>query len=305
MLTDIDVMHIEPFYEPGTGSWTYLLADTASRVAAIIDPVMVYNPVSGMTDPAFIDAVRNFAREADYRIDWVLETHAHADHLTAADYLRRRNGAKIACSRGICGVQDNFVRVFNLGDEPTDGSQFDRLLDDGDSLYLGALELRVMATPGHTNDSVSYLVADAAFIGDTLFAPRAGTARCDFPGGDAAELFDSVQRLHALPDDTRLFLCHDYPDDGVEPVCCITVAESRRANVHLTQSTPRQQFVTLRCRRDAQLDLPRLILPALQVNIRAGAPPPADRNGVSYLRTPFNRALSDLLGPGASAEKEN
>lgn len=288
-------MIIQPFYEPETGTWTYLLADPDSGAAAVIDPVLVFNPVSGMTDHAFIDGVLAFAREADYHIEWVLETHAHADHLTAADHLRRSAGAKVACGRGICSVQKNFAPVFNFHDEPTDGSQFDRLLDDGDRLQLGGLEVRVMATPGHTNDSVSYLAGDAAFIGDTLFAPQAGTARCDFPGGDAAELFDSIQKIHALPADTRLFLCHDYPDDDTLPRCCVTIEESRRENIHAAEGTSREKFVTMRRDRDTQLALPRLILPSLQVNIRAGSAPPADSNGVSYLRTPFNRPLAGLL----------
>lgn len=286
---------ISSFHETDSGTWTHLLADRDSRAAAIIDPVWVYDPVSGMADTAFIDEVLGVADREGYRIDWVLETHAHADHLTAADYLRRKTGAKIACGCGIRDVQRTFARVFGLRDVATDGRQFDRLLAEGDTLELGALTIRVLETPGHTGDSISYLVDGAVFVGDTLFAPGYGTARCDFPGGDAGRLFDSIARLHSLPDDTRIYLCHDYPQDGEEPVCSLTVGESRRANVHIRDDTRREDFVAMRNARDAKLGMPRLILPSLQVNILAGAPPPPDANGVSYLRTPFNRPMSELF----------
>ena len=201
----------------------------------------------------------------------------------------------MACGRGICGVQENFTRVFNLQDTPTDGSQFDRLLEEGDVIELGQLEVRVMETPGHTGDSITYLVADAAFIGDTLFTPTFGTARCDFPGGDAAQLFDSIRSLYELPEETRLFLCHDYPKAGEKPTSEITVEESRSKNIHLKADTPKAEFVAMRTSRDSQLGLPRLILPSLQLNIRGGAAPGSDSNGVIYLRTPFNRAIADLI----------
>jgi glyoxylase-like metal-dependent hydrolase (beta-lactamase superfamily II) len=229
------------------------------------------------------------------RVEWVLETHAHADHLTAADFVRRRTGARIAIGRGICSVQQTFRQVFNLADLPTDGRQFDRLVGEGEVIPLGALEIRVLETPGHTSDSVSYRVGAAAFVGDTLFAPHYGTARCDFPGGDAGALFDSIQRLHALPDRTDLYLCHDYPDPGHAPRCRVPVQESRQNNVHIGPATRREEFIAMRIRRDATLGLPRLILPSVQVNIRAGAAPSADDNGVAYLRMPFNRPIADLL----------
>ena len=288
-------MKIESFYEPDSGTWTYLLADTESKVAAIIDPVWVFNPVSGKADADFIERVLATASQWGCRMEWVLETHAHADHLTAANVIRERTGAKIACGRGICAVQETFTRVFNMADTAVDGSQFDRLLDDGDVIELGRLEIRVMATPGHTGDSVTYLVGDAAFIGDTLFAPSFGSARCDFPGGDAGQLFDSVMKLYELPKATRLLLCHDYPKDGAAPVPEVTVEESYRKNIHISGSTTREEFVAMRTKRDAQLGLPRLILPSLQVNILAGAAPAADPNGVSYLRTPFNRNIAELI----------
>mgnify|MGYP001826846449 CR=1 FL=1 len=289
-------MEINSFYEPESGTWTHLLADQDSRQAAVIDPVLVYDPVSGQTDTGFIETVMAAAGQINCRIQWVLETHAHADHLTAAEVLRERCGARIACGQGIRQVQETFAKVFNMTDAATDGSQFDRLLREGDTIDLGSLEIRVIETPGHTADSVSYVVEDAIFVGDTLFAPSYGTARCDFPGGDAAQLYDSIARIHALPDATRIFLCHDYPKAEEEPVCAVTVAESRSSNVHVGAATRKEDFVAMRRNRDAQLGLPRLILPSLQVNILAGAAPEPDGNGVSYLRTPFNQPLADLIG---------
>ncbi len=288
-------MDIRSFHEPESGTWTHLLADESSGVAAIIDPVWVYDPVSGQADSAFIDAVLAIGQKAGYRIDWILETHAHADHLSAADVLRRSTGARLACSRGICAVQATFAPVFNMPGMPTDGSQFDRLLSEGDTLTLGTLEVRVIETPGHTGDSITYLVEDAAFVGDTLFAPGYGTARCDFPGGSPGRLFDSIARIHALPDETRIFLCHDYPRDGQEPVSSVTVAESKQDNVHVGGRISKAEFVSMRRERDAGLGLPRLILPSLQVNIQAGAAPAAAANGVAYLSTPFNRSLAELV----------
>ena len=288
-------MDIKSFYEPESGTWTHLLADPASGAAAIIDPVWVYDPVSGKADATFIDAVLDTALEAGYRLEWILETHAHADHLTAADVLRRRTGARIACGRGIRRVQETFARVFNMQGMATDGSQFDRLLQEGDTVALGGLEIQVIETPGHTADSITYRVKDAVFVGDTLFAPAYGSARCDFPGGDAGQLFDSIARIHELPDTTRIFLCHDYPKKDQEPVCSVTVAESRKDNIHVAGDISKTDFVAMRNARDSELGLPRLILPSLQVNILAGAAPDADANGLSYLRTPFNRSLDELI----------
>jgi len=288
-------MDIKSFYESGTGTWTHLLTDEKAGVAAIIDPVWVYDPVSGMADSAFIDSVLEAAAQTGSRIEWVLETHVHADHLTAADLVRQRTGARVACGRGIRQVQETFAPVFNMHGVATDGSQFDRLLVEGDTVLLGSLEIFVMETPGHTADSVTYRVGDAVFVGDTLFAPAFGSARCDFPGGDAAQLYDSIARIHALPDATRIFLCHDYPKEGQQPVCSVTVAESRRDNIHVGGDTGKEDFVAMRRNRDQQLGLPRLILPSLQVNILAGAAPQADGNGVTYLRTPFNCSLEELV----------
>ncbi|MGD2130076.1 MAG: MBL fold metallo-hydrolase [Lysobacterales bacterium] len=295
-------MQITSFHEPVTGTWTHLLADPATLNAAIIDPVWEFDPVSGATNTAFIENVLREAEERQYRIEWVLETHAHADHLTAADQVRKRTGAQIACSRGILEVRKNFSRVFGSHDAGPSEIPFDRLLSEGDEIELGQLRIRVMETPGHTSDSLTYLVADAAFVGDTLFAPAAGTARCDFPGGDAGTLFDSISRIHELPPETRIFLCHDYPGEGQAPVRDFTVAESREQNIHANARTRRQDYVAMRQERDATLGLPRLILPSLQVNIRAGAAPEPDANGVPYLRTPFNRSIAELIQGGSAAK---
>jgi glyoxylase-like metal-dependent hydrolase (beta-lactamase superfamily II) len=289
------LLDIQPFYESNSGTWTYLVADTVTNAAAIIDPVWVYDPVSGMTDESFIEQVLTAAGTSAYRVHWVLETHAHADHLTAAQLIRDRTGARIACGKGIRAVQENFSRVFNLPELPVDGSQFDRLLEEGDVIELGGLEICVMNTPGHTADSLTYRVEDAAFVGDTLFRPSFGTARCDFPGGDAGALYESISRLYQLPADTRLYLCHDYPKEGSEPVCMVTVEDSKRDNIHLRGDTTKKQFVSMRIERDSQLGLPKLILPSLQVNIQAGAPPAAESNGASYLKTPFNQSIEDLI----------
>jgi len=295
-------MEITPWYETETGTWSYLVADTENRVAAIIDPVWVFSQVSGLTDTAFVDRLLQMAHASGYRIEWVLETHAHADHLTAAGYIRDKTGARIAIGRDICSVQRTFALAFNLDDVATDGSQFDCLLSDGDNLRLGALEIRVMATPGHTNDSMTYLVGDAAFIGDTLFAPSYGTARCDFPGGDAGRLYDSIQKIYSLPDDTRLFLCHDYPAEGEKPVSMVPLTASRDDNIHVNSTTNREAFVAMRTDRDRHLGLPRLIMPSLQVNIRAGAAPTAESNGVPYLRIPFNCPLAQIVREGAEGD---
>ncbi|MGH8033650.1 MAG: MBL fold metallo-hydrolase, partial [Lysobacterales bacterium] len=236
-------LEITPLYEQESGTWSYLVADTERLVAAVIDPVWVFNPVSGHADTGFTDHLLDSAKQRGYRVEWVLETHAHADHLSSAGYIREKTGARVAIGRGICAVQKTFVRVFNLKSLPVDGSQFDRLLSDGDSLPLGNLKIHVMETPGHTADSISYLVEDAAFIGDTLFAPAYGTARCDFPGGNAADLFDSIQRIYSMPESTRLFLCHDYPAAGEQPVGEVSLADSRKNNIHVNATTKKAAYV--------------------------------------------------------------
>lgn len=280
---------VSAFHHKPTGSWTYVAVDDATRAAAIIDPVLDYDWRSGRTGTASADQVVAHCRAAGARVQWILETHAHADHLSAAQHLRGVLGGKLAIGRGILQVQQTFKKIFGLGaDFAADGSDFDRLLADGDMLALGQSVVRVIAVPGHTSDSVAYLVGDALFVGDTVFMPDSGTARCDFPGGNAAELYRSVKQLYGLPPATRVFVCHDYSPGGREPRCETTIAEQRSANIHLRDGIGEEAFVQMRSTRDATLDVPNLILPSVQVNIRGGRLPPADADGVSYLRVPVN-----------------
>ncbi len=280
---------VTPFFHAPTGTWTYVVSDPVSREAAVIDPVLDYDWRSGRTGTSSADQVLAHLSSAGMRLRWILETHAHADHLSCAPYLQSRAGGHVAIGTGIRQVQATFKRVFGLGDEfVPDGRQFDRLLADGDTVALGAIEGQVIATPGHTSDSVSYRFGDALFVGDTIFMPDGGSARCDFPGGDAAELYRSVQRLYALPETTRVFVCHDYTPGGRPPLCETTIGEQRRANIHLTADTSEGDYVAMRRARDATLDVPNLIIPSVQVNIRAGHLPPAESDGVSYLRVPLN-----------------
>ncbi len=288
-------MKIRSFYELESGTWSYLLADEAKGCAAIIDPVWVYDTVSGCCDDGFVQAIISSADREGWNIDWVLETHAHADHITAADLVRRQCGAEVAIGQRITEIQRTFGRVYHMPEMAKDGSQFDRLLSDGEVLMVGDLEVTVMEAPGHTHDSVVYLAGDAAFVGDTLFKPGSGTARCDFPGGDASMLYDTVQKIHALPDGTRLFLCHDYPDEDVAAMDMVLVQDSRANNIHINPATSREQFVELRKSRDRGLGMPQLILSAIQVNILAGAAPQAEANGASYLKIPFNNSIAALL----------
>ena len=277
------------FFDTATGSWSYLVVDPHSRQAVVIDPVLDYDAPSARTARTGVDRLLQVVRERHLDVVWMLETHAHADHLTAAAYLKEQLGAPVAVGAGICKVQQTFAGIFNLGDGfASDGSQFDRLLQDGDSLPLGNLAIRVLATPGHTSDSVSYLIGDAVFIGDTLFMPDVGSARCDFPGGDAATLYRSVQRLYALGDAMRLFVCHDYPPTDRQAQCETTVAAQRAGNIHLGDGVDLEAFVALRTARDATLPVPRLLLPAIQVNIRAGQSPLPESNGTAYLKLPLD-----------------
>ena len=280
---------VMPFHHAGTGTWSYVVADPATREAAIIDPVLDFDWKSGRTGTVTADLIVEHARASALKVRWILETHAHADHLTSAQYLKRRLGGEIAIGQGIRSVQRTFKTLFGLGPEfQPDGSQFDRLLDDDATLPLGTGSIHVMPTPGHTNDSVSFLIGNAVFIGDTLFMPDGGSARCDFPGGDAAELYRSVQRLFSLPSGTRVFVCHDYSPGGRAAACETTIDEQRRANIHIRDGVDEAAFVKMRTERDATLDVPNLIIPSVQVNIRAGRLPPAEADGVSYLRVPLD-----------------
>jgi len=282
---------IQNFYDATTGTLSYVVYDQPGGHAAVIDCVLGYSTVSGRTDTAPSDPVLAYLAAQQLTLSWILETHAHADHLSGAQYLRKALGgkARIAIGRGICDVQAHFAPLFNFGaDFATDGRQFDHLFSSGEVFDIGALECVVMATPGHTSDSVSYKIGSHVFVGDSLFMPDYGTARCDFPGGDADLLYNSIQQLLRLPGDTRLYMCHDYKPGGRELRFVSTVDEQRRNNVHVRTGVSREEFRAMRTTRDAGLSLPALIVPSIQVNIRAGQLPAAEDNGIVYLKTPVN-----------------
>lgn len=280
---------VHGLFDPATWTVTYVVHSGEGSACAIVDSVLDYDPKSGRTRHESADRVIAYVEAHRLKVAWILETHAHADHLSAAPYLKAKLGGKIAIGRDITRVQQVFRGVFNLEPEfKLDGSQFDHLFGDGDTVPLGPLVGRVMAVPGHTPACVAYQFGDAVFVGDTLFMPDVGTARCDFPGGDAKVLYASIRKLLSLPPETRLFLCHDYPPAGREVCFETTVAAQRAHNVHVHDGVSEDDFVALRTRRDATLDMPVLILPAVQVNIRAGKFPPADDNGVRYLKIPLN-----------------
>jgi glyoxylase-like metal-dependent hydrolase (beta-lactamase superfamily II) len=278
---------LRSFFDAATHTVTYLVWDPATRAAAVIDPVLDFDPNAGRLSTVSADAVISAAAEENLRIDWILDTHAHADHLSGADYLRRLTGAKLGIGAHITKVQKAFVPLFGLTSDAPDAHVFDLLLKEGDTLPLGNLEIRVLHTPGHTPACVTYLIDDMAFVGDTLFMPDYGTARADFPGGDAATLFRSIHKILALPSETRVFVGHDYlPKSRDTFVWETTVAEERASNVHVHDGVREHDFVEMREARDKTLAAPRLILPSLQVNIRAGALPPAEADGKVYLKLP-------------------
>jgi glyoxylase-like metal-dependent hydrolase (beta-lactamase superfamily II) len=282
---------VHAFHHADTGTWSYVVADPATRTAAIVDPVLDFDAKAGRTATVSAQALLDCVRERGYEVAWLLETHAHADHLSSAHWLKATHfpGAKIAIGEGIRKVQETFRPVFNLGAQfPVDGSQFDHLFVDGETFSIGELQALVIAVPGHTSDSNAYLIGDALFTGDSLFMPDGGTARCDFPGGDAHVLFASIRRLYALPDATRVFVCHDYGPGGREVRCQTTIGEQKRANIHVRADTAEADFVAMRQARDATLAMPTLILPAVQVNLRAGELPPPEDNGVRYLKLPLD-----------------
>ena len=279
---------IEAFFDEATNSVSYLIGDRMAGEGAIIDPVLGFDPVSGAIDHRAADAMMEAAEKEGLSIRWLLETHAHADHLSAADYLRSRTGAQTAVGEGIRHVQDEFGSKLGADDIRPDGADFDRLLRDGERLPLGDLEIEVIATPGHTPACVSYRVGDAVFVGDTMFMPDYGTARCDFPGGNARRLYHSVHRVLSLPRETRLFMCHDYKAPGRDVFAWeTTVGEQLDRNVHIGSGVGEDAYVTMREARDATLKLPKLLYQAIQVNIRGGRLPPPDANGVRYLKLPL------------------
>lgn len=281
---------IASFFDPATYTVTYVAHDPATREAAIIDSVLDFDPASGRTSTASADAVIDYVTSHNLKVTWLLETHAHADHFSAAPYLQEKLGGKIAIGADIVTVQTVFGKLFNAGTEfERDGSQFDHLFKDGDTFTIGALPVTVMHVPGHTPACIAYVVGEAVFVGDTMFMPDYGTARADFPGGDARTLFRSLRRILSLPAETRLFMCHDYlPKGRTEYVWETTVAAEREGNVHAHDGITEDEFVAMREARDATLDMPRLILPSVQVNMRAGHLPPPDENGVVYLKLPVN-----------------
>lgn len=280
---------IHAFFDPATNTVTHIVSDPATRRAAIVDSVLDYDPKSGRTSTASAERVLAHVQSEGLTVDWLLETHAHADHLSAAPWLKARLGGRIAIGRHIREVQRVFKGIFHAEDMNTDGLAFDKLFDDGEVFALGELQARALHTPGHTPACMSYLVGEDAFVGDTLFMPDYGTARCDFPGGDARTLYRSIQKVLSLPPATRLHLCHDYPPPGGREPCWIsTVAEQRAANIHVREGIDEDSFVAMRSARDRTLAMPTLMLPSVQVNVRAGHLPPAEANGVAYLKIPLN-----------------
>jgi len=284
------VPEVHPHYDPQTHTISYVVGDPATGVCAVIDSVLDFEVPSGRTSTSSADALIEIVRERGWTLDWILETHAHADHLSAAPYIQRQLGGRIGIGEHIQEVQRVFTEVFNLEKELLpDGRQFDHLFRDEEHFRIGGLLAKVMHTPGHTPACCTYVIGDAAFVGDTLFMPDFGTARCDFPGGSARQLYHSIQKVLSLPEETRLFLCHDYQPGGREVRWETTVKEQKARNIHVAEGTSEEEFVNRREARDASLSLPALILPSVQVNIRAGELPPPEDNGVRYLKIPLNR----------------
>ena len=280
-------MEIQHFFDQATSTLTYIVHDTKRGV--VIDPVLDYDPKSARTSSGSAEVVAKYIAQRNVAIPFAIDTHAHADHLTAMPFFKKRFGARTVTGSRIGEVQRIFRDVYNLGsDFAVDGRQFDLLLDEGQGLDVGAFRIRAMHTPGHTPAHMSWQIEDALFVGDTLFMPDYGTARCDFPGGSADQLYDSIQRIYALPESTRLFMCHDYQPGGRDLRFVTTVAEQKQSNIQLNERTTREEYLTFRKTRDAQLEMPALILPAVQINIRAGEFPAREANGTAYLKIPLN-----------------
>ena len=284
---------IEPevthFFDPDSNTFSYVVKDPGSKACAVVDSVMDFDYAAGRTSYEQADAIIAFVRENGLEVEWLLETHVHADHLSAAPYIQQAVGGKLGIGEQITTVQETFGKIFNAGTEfQRDGSQFDRLFRDGDTYTIGSMPAVAMHTPGHTPACMTHVIGDAAFVGDTIFMPDAGSARADFPGGDAGTLYDSVQKILALPDEVRIFMCHDYGPDGREVAFETSVSEEKTRNIHVGAGKSREEFMKMRTERDATLDMPRLILPSLQVNMRAGALPPAEDNDTRYMKIPLN-----------------
>ena len=279
----------QAFFDRSTWTVSYVVSDNATKAAAVIDPVLDYDFKSGHTDTKAADQVLAYLNDKCLKVEWILETHAHADHLSGARYLQERVGGRIAIGENIREVQATFKKLYNLERNfLPDGSQFDHLFRDGETFRIGEVEAKAMLVPGHTPADMAYLIENSVFVGDTMFMPDVGTARADFPGGDAATLYRSIRRLLDLPPQTRMYVCHDYPPAGREAKWETTVAEQRTKNIHVRDGITEEGFVAMRKARDATLEVPTLILPSIQVNVRAGQMPPADDNGVAYLRIPIN-----------------
>lgn len=280
---------VKGFFDPATNTISYVVKDPASTACAIVDSVMDIDYAAGRITYDHADEIIAYVRARNLSVEWLIETHVHADHLSAAPYIQRQLGGKIGIGRNITEVQDTFGKVFNEGTEfQRDGSQFDRLFDDGDTYTVGTMACIALHTPGHTPACMTHLMGDAAFVGDTLFMPDGGSARADFPGGDAGQLYDSIQKVLSLPDATRLFMCHDYGPNGRDIRWETTVADERAHNIHVGAGKTREEFVAMRTARDKTLAMPKLIIPSLQVNMRGGDLPPADKDGKRYLKVPIN-----------------
>ncbi len=280
---------VKAFFDPATNTISYVVKDPATTACAVVDSVMDIDYAAGRITHENADQIVDYIQENGLELQWVIETHVHADHLSAAPYLQSKLGGKIGIGSGITVVQDVFGKVFNEGTEfQRDGSQFDQLFEDSDSYMVGEMQAQVLHTPGHTPACMVHVMGDAAFVGDTLFMPDGGSARADFPGGDAGELYDSIQKVLSLPDETRLFMCHDYGPNGRDIQWETTVADEKAHNIHVGGGKTKEEFVRFRTERDAQLDMPKLIIPSLQVNMRAGEMPPADDDGNTFLKVPVN-----------------
>jgi glyoxylase-like metal-dependent hydrolase (beta-lactamase superfamily II) len=279
---------VKAFFDPQTWTYTYVVYESKGSACIVIDSVLNYDPKSGRTKTESADEVIAFIKENRLQLDWILETHAHADHLTAAPYIQEKLGGKIAIGDHITTVQSVFKGVFNLDDIAVDGSQFDVLIKEGEPIAFGNLSFKALYVPGHTPACMAYEIGDSIFVGDTLFMPDVGTARCDFPGGSAGNLYRSIQSILKYPPSTKLYMCHDYPPNGRPPEYQSTVADQKKSNIHVHDGVTEEQFVAMRNKRDAGLEMPVLILPSIQVNIRAGHMPKPEGNGTAYLKIPLN-----------------